>query len=81
MAKTNQATATELICRRCSHPQSWHRHDDACERVGHPQPCYPETAPFRCLGYNCMRDDQPTPAGTPESRCGCPDYVENCDGC
>lgn len=61
------------VCQRCGHPADWHRHDDEkCST--HPQPCSPETAPFRCLGYDCMALG--FPAGTPESRCGCPDYVK-----
>lgn len=73
---TNQTPAPpEPICRRCLHPQSWHRHDDVACGLSHPQPCYPETAPFRCLGYDCMQDG--SSAG---SDCGCPDFEENCDG-
>jgi hypothetical protein len=60
---------SEQLCSRCKHPQSWHRHDDeGCSE--HPQPCHPSTAPFRCLGYDCVRPD-----GMPKTRCGCPDYV------
>ena len=61
------------ICQRCSHPQQWHTHDDeGC--IEHPQPCDPEHAPFRCLGYDCNRPGYP--GGTPATRCGCPDFVE-----
>jgi hypothetical protein len=67
-----KARAVIEQCKRCGHPSDWHSHDDAkCST--HPQPCYPETAPFRCLGYDCMQDG--SPAGTPETRCGCPDFV------
>lgn len=69
---------TEKKCRRCGHPQSWHSHDDTDCLTKHPQPCYPETAPFRCLGYDCMGEG--FVGGTPESRCGCPDYVERAEG-
>jgi hypothetical protein len=62
------------VCGRCNHPQDWHRHDDhACST--HPQPCEPDTAPFRCLGYDCMADGS-TPAGPTGTRCDCPDFVE-----
>lgn len=80
--------AGEPICRRCSHPASWHRHDDEKCLSTHPQPCsLPGTkdaqggaplAPFRCIGYDCEQGGYA--AGTPETRCGCPDYQENCDG-
>ncbi len=66
------------ICRRCTHPQEWHSHDDEQCLSTHPQPCVPDTAPFRCLGYDCMKDG--FPAGTPETRCGCPDFEKNYDG-
>ena len=59
-------------CRRCKHPADWHRHDDVACRTTHPQPCVPETAPFRCIGYDCMRDG--FVGGTPASRCGCADF-------
>lgn len=75
---------TEKVCRRCAHPQSWHRHDDEACLSTHPQPCsLPGTldaqngaplAPFRCLGYDC--DLPGFPGGTPETRCGCPDFHE-----
>ena len=56
-------------CLRCGHPDHWHRHADEDCLTAHPQPCSPETAPFRCIGYDC---DGPSLAlGTPESRCGC----------
>jgi hypothetical protein len=60
-------------CRRCKHPQEWHTHDDHECLSKHSQPCIPETAPFRCLGYDCMKAG--FAAGTPETRCGCPNYV------
>ena len=60
-------------CTRCGHPSAWHSHDDVACHSEHPQPCYPWTAPYRCLGYDCRRAG--APAGTPETRCGCPDYV------
>jgi hypothetical protein len=61
-----------LGCARCGHPSDWHRHDDeACST--HPQPCTPDAAPFRCLGYDC--DASGYPGGTPETRCGCPAFV------
>ena len=61
-------------CKRCGHPQAWHSHDDTACLSKHAQPCHPETAPFRCLGYDCMAPG--FPAGTPETRCGCADFVE-----
>lgn len=71
-------------CANCGHPADWHRHDDEGCLSKHPQPCsLPGTldaqqgaplAPFRCLGYDCERPGYP--AGTPDTRCGCPDYVE-----
>ncbi len=51
------------LCQRCKHPDHWHRHDDA-----------KETQEFRCLGYDCDRPG--FAAGTTETRCGCPDFVE-----
>jgi hypothetical protein len=67
-------TLTGETCQRCGHPPHWHRHDDEACLTRHPQPCEPLSAPFRCLGYDC--DKPGFPAGTPESRCGCPDFVE-----
>ncbi len=61
-------------CERCGHPQDWHRHDDEACGPKHPQPCSPDNAPFRCLGYDCERSHN-YPGGTPETRCGCPDFV------
>jgi hypothetical protein len=61
-------------CKRCGHPKDWHRHDDRGCPTSHPQPCYPETAPFRCLGYDCMGEG--FAAGTPQSRCGCADVAK-----
>jgi hypothetical protein len=73
------------LCARCKHPADWHRHDDEACLSKHPQPCAPagcsslqhptHDAPFRCLGYDCMGDG-PYPGGTPETRCGCADFVE-----
>jgi hypothetical protein len=73
---------TTLLCARCKHPQEWHTHSDEGCLSTHPQPCAPagcgpepiHPAPFRCLGYDCMGEG--FPGGTPESRCGCPDFVE-----
>lgn len=62
-------------CQRCKHPSSWHRHSDEGCLSTHPQPCYPEIAPFRCIGYDCEKDGN-YPGGTPETRCGCPDFVQ-----
>jgi hypothetical protein len=56
-------------CARCKHPASWHRHDDADSHAPTDPDC-----PFRCLGYDCERPG--FPGGTPETRCGCPDFVE-----
>jgi len=53
-------------CQRCGHPSDWHRADDS-------QTCDTAEWKFRCLGYDC--DGRGFPAGTPESRCGCPDFV------
>ena len=63
-----------LPCQRCGHPADWHRHDDVACSTKHPQPCWPENAIFRCLGYDCEAGGHP--GGTPESRCGCPDYID-----
>lgn len=63
----------EALCARCKHPDHWHRHDDEACLMKHDQPCSPEIAPFRCLGYDCERPG--FAAGTPESRCGCPVFV------
>lgn len=70
-------------CKRCGHPSDWHRHDDEACLTLHPQPCAPagcssathptHDAPYRCLGYDCMKDG--FAAGTPETRCGCEDFV------
>lgn len=62
------------LCKRCRHPREWHTHDDQDCPSKHAQPCYPESAPFRCLGYDCWAAG--FPGGTPETRCGCPDFVE-----
>jgi hypothetical protein len=81
---SRQLMTGEQICRRCTHPQSWHRHDDEARLSKHPQPCAPagcgpiHLAPFRCLGYDCERAG--FPGGTPETRCGCPNFERNCDG-
>lgn len=74
-------SARMTICARCGHPDHWHRHDDGACLSTHPQPCAPagcgpgpiHGAPFRCLGYDV--DGSGYPGGTPESRCGCQDYV------
>lgn len=70
---------TEPTCERCHHPASWHRHDD----TSGVDDCLPGTldaqrgtkplAKFRCLGYDCERPGYPS--GTPETRCGCLDFV------
>ena len=60
------------LCGNCGHPQAWHSHDDYACRVKHLQPCRPETAPCRCLGADVWA--KTLPGGTPESRCGCPDF-------
>lgn len=70
-------------CKRCGHPADWHRHDDEKCLSTHPQPCAPagcsseqhptHDAPFRCLGYDCMGTG--FAGGTPETRCGCHDFV------
>ncbi len=59
-------TSPDTKCARCGHPDHWHRHDDANSD-------HPDVAPFRCIGYDC--DKPGFAAGTPESRCGCPDFV------
>lgn len=64
----------ERFCKRCGHPDSWHSHDDVACRTKHLQPCHPDTAPFRCHGYDIW--GRGFPGGTPETRCGCPDFVE-----
>lgn len=66
-------------CRRCGHPADWHRHDDEACHKKHAQPCDPSTAPFRCLGYDCERGGPIR--GTPESRCGCTDYLRSAETC
>lgn len=70
-------------CKRCGHPQDWHRHDDEKCLLAHPQPCAPEgcssaqhpthDAPYRCIGYDC--EGPGFVGGTPETRCGCPDFA------
>lgn len=62
----------DRLCSRCEHPDHWHRHDDEGCLSKHPQPY---DAPLRCLGYDCEREG--FRAGTPETRCGCPDFVED----
>jgi hypothetical protein len=70
------------LCKRCKHPQEWHSHDDEACLSTHPQPCAPagcgpgpmHEAPYRCLGTDIWKPG--FAAGTPETRCGCPDYVE-----
>lgn len=62
------------LCKRCGHPQQWHTHSDHDCLSEHSQPCVPETAQFRCLGYDCMGEG--FPGGTPETRCGCPDFMD-----
>lgn len=74
MTSTSHDVRQALRCKRCGHPQSWHSHDDVACSSTHPQPCYPETAPFRCLGYDCMAEG--FAKGTPDTRCGCPDFLE-----
>lgn len=68
------------VCARCKHPDHWHRHDDEACLSTHPQPCAPpgcgpamHPSPFRCLGYDV--DSAGFRAGTPDSRCGCPNFV------
>jgi hypothetical protein len=60
-------------CKRCKHPQAWHTHDDHDCLTTHPQPCVPESAPFRCLGTDIWKPG--FAGGTPATRCGCPDFV------
>lgn len=57
-------------CQRCGHPSDWHRHDDTACNSTHPQPCDPSTAPFRCLGYDCM-----APGRHREDECDCPTFA------
>lgn len=57
------------FCARCGHPADWHRHDDADSHAATDPDC-----PFRCLGYDCEKPG--FPAGTPETHCGCPNYVK-----
>jgi len=57
----------ELLCGRCGHPQSWHRHDDV-----DPTPVTDHTCPFRCLGYDCELPGRP-PLGN--RVCDCQDWV------
>lgn len=56
-------------CVRCGHPSDWHRHDDEACLQEHPQPCTPDVAPFRCLGYDCEA------GGPPRCRCDCPTWI------
>lgn len=63
-------TDLEKVCQRCQHPPSWHRHDDADEHSATDPDC-----PFRCIGYDCEAPGYP--AGTPETRCGCPDFEDD----
>lgn len=69
---TADTGALNQWCVRCGHPDHWHRHDDVSCASSHLQPCGPETAPFRCLGYDC--DGSGFVHGTPESRCGCSSF-------
>lgn len=62
MAKNKAET-----CARCGHPADWHRADDS-------QTCPMEEWKFRCIGYDCEKPG--FVYGTPESRCGCPDFKE-----
>ena len=55
-----------MNCARCSHPQDWHRHDDA-----DPTPPTDPGCKFRCIGYDCMAHG-PMPANP----CDCPDWLE-----
>ena len=59
------------LCQRCAHPADWHRHDDALCPSCHHQPCSPDTAPYRCLGYDCMRPGHPK-----DYECLCHDFLE-----
>ena len=53
--------------------QDWHRHDDErCFKDGHIQPCSPDTAPFRCIGYDC---EAPELAALVWRACTCPDFI------
>ena len=74
MTPADPRAAAMEHCARCGHPADWHRHNDEGCLSTHPQPRYPWTAPFRCLGYDCMKDG--THGGTPETRCGCLAYVK-----
>lgn len=56
----------ERRCKRCGHPDHWHRVDDS-------QDADMPDWKFRCLGWDC--EGPGFAAGTPESRCGCPDFV------
>lgn len=67
-APSPQEEPKPMNCRRCHHPESWHRHDDADSTPPTDPACQ-----FRCLGYDCELPGYP--GGTPESRCGCPDFV------
>lgn len=43
---------TQDYCAQCGHPAAWHRHDDTRCLDTHQQPCVPESAQFRCLGWD-----------------------------
>jgi hypothetical protein len=58
---------SEPKCKRCGHPASWHRVDDADPTNYGP----PETWKTRCIGYDCEVGGPPIKNG-----CDCPDFVE-----
>jgi hypothetical protein len=69
MAARDRVHPVVRLCGRCNHPSSWHRHDDA-----DPTPPTDPACTFRCLGYDCEAPG--FPGGTPETRCGCPDFID-----
>lgn len=66
------------LCRRCDHPEDWHRLDDTAgpwilegtDPKAAPEGARP--AEFRCIGYDCEADG---PIG--ECAIGCPDFVSS----
>ena len=57
---------SEMLCSRCGHPASWHRHDDADNMPVGP------ACRFRCIDYDCEVGGRPPLGG---QVCDCPDMV------
>lgn len=57
-----------MNCKRCGHPQDWHRLDDS-KNVPPTDP----VAQFRCIGYDCESPGK----GPRINVCQCPDFVQD----